>query len=41
MSEIAINALIAGAEMAFVAVSRPSLREQVRQGHKKQRCFYD
>jgi magnesium and cobalt exporter, CNNM family len=42
MSEIAIvvlclliNALIAGAEMAFVAVSRPSLRELVRQGHRK------
>ena len=42
MSELAIvflcvmfNALIAGAEMAFVAVSRPSLRELVRQGHKK------
>ena len=42
MIEIAIvmmcllaNALIAGAEMAFVAVSRPSLRELVRQGHKK------
>jgi putative hemolysin len=42
MSEVAIvgfclllNALIAGAEMAFVAVSRPSLRELVRQGHKK------
>ncbi|HZH48321.1 MAG TPA: hemolysin family protein [Nitrospira sp.] len=42
MSEIAIvflclmfNALIAGAEMAFVAVSRPSLRELIRQGHKK------
>ena len=30
-----LNALIAGAEMAFVAVSRPSLRELVRQGHKK------
>jgi putative hemolysin len=29
------NALIAGAEMAFVAVSRPSIRELVRQGHKK------
>ena len=29
------NALIAGAEMAFVAVSRPSLRELVRQGQKK------
>src|SRR6478736_2334825 len=29
------KALIAGAEMAFVAVSRPSLRELVRQGHKK------
>ncbi|HKT36536.1 MAG TPA: hemolysin family protein [Nitrospira sp.] len=29
------NALIAGAEMAFVAVSRPSLRELVRQGNKK------
>jgi putative hemolysin len=29
------NALIAGAEMAFVAVNRPSLRELVRQGHKK------
>lgn len=42
MSEIAIvflcvmfNALIAGKEMAFVAVSRPSLRELVRQGDKK------
>lgn len=30
-----INALLAGAEMAFVAVSKPSLRELVRQGHKK------
>lgn len=29
------NALIAGAEMAFVAVSRPGLRELVRQGQKK------
>jgi magnesium and cobalt exporter, CNNM family len=29
------NALIAGAEMAFVAVSRPSLRELARQGQKK------
>src|SRR4029079_17059879 len=29
------NALIAGAEMAFVAVSRPSLREWVRQRHTK------
>jgi CBS domain containing-hemolysin-like protein len=29
------NALIAGAEMAFVAVSRPSLRELVRQRHTK------
>ena len=29
------NALIAGAEMAFVAVSRPRLRELVRQGHNK------
>src|SRR4029078_6372852 len=29
------NALIAGAEMAFVAVSRPSLRELVRQGQKR------
>jgi putative hemolysin len=29
------NALIAGAEMAFVAVNRPSLRELARQGHKK------
>ena len=42
MIEIAIvilclfaNALIAGAEMAFVAVSRPALRELVRQGHNK------
>jgi putative hemolysin len=42
MIEIAIvvlcllaNALIAGAEMAFVAVSRPSLRELARQGQKK------
>lgn len=33
------NALIAGAEMAFVAVSRPSLRELVRQGHKKAEVF--
>jgi len=32
---LVLNALIAGAEMAFVAVSRPSLRELVRQGHKK------
>ena len=30
-----INALIAGAEMAFVTVSRPSLRELVRQGHRR------
>jgi putative hemolysin len=30
-----INALIAGAEMAFVAVNRPSLRELVRQGNHK------
>lgn len=30
-----LNALIAGTEMAFVAVSRPSLRELVRQGHTK------
>lgn len=30
-----INALLAGAEMAFVAVSKPGLRELVRQGHKK------
>jgi putative hemolysin len=30
-----INALLAGAEMAFVAVSKPSLRELVRQGKKK------
>ena len=29
------NALLAGAEMAFVAVSKPSLRELVRQGHRK------
>ena len=42
MIEIAIvvlcllaNALIAGAEMAFVAVNRPAIRELVRQGHKK------
>ena len=42
MVEIAIvvlcllaNALVAGAEMAFVAVSRPTLRELARQGHKK------
>jgi len=42
MSELAIvviclvfNALLAGAEMAFVAVNRPSLRELVRQGHRK------
>lgn len=41
MIEIAIvglclfaNALIAGAEMAFVAVSRPGLRELVRQGQR-------
>jgi putative hemolysin len=31
---LAINAFIAGAEMAFVAVNRPSLRELVRQGHR-------
>jgi len=30
-----VNALLAGAEMAFVAVSKPGLRELVRQGHKK------
>jgi|SRR5687767_13370342 putative hemolysin len=30
-----VNALLAGAEMAFVAVSKPTLRELVRQGHKK------
>ncbi len=30
-----INALLAGGEMAFVAVNNPSLRELVRQGHKK------
>lgn len=42
MIEIAIvvlcllaNALIAGVEMAFVAVNRPSLRELARQGQKK------
>lgn len=29
------NAFLAGAEMAFVAVSKPSLRQMVRQGHKK------
>ena len=46
MAEIAIvmlclfaNALIAGAEMAFVAVSRPSLRELARQGQKKAEIF--
>jgi putative hemolysin len=30
-----VNALLAGAEMAFVAVSKPGLRELVRQGHIK------
>ncbi len=30
-----LNALLAGAEMAFVTVSRPTLRELVRQGHTK------
>lgn len=30
-----VNALLAGAEMAFVAVSKPTLREAVRQGHKR------
>src|SRR5215212_6993079 len=30
-----VNALLAGAEMAFVAVSKPGLRELVRQGHAK------
>jgi putative hemolysin len=30
-----VNALLAGAEMAFVAVSKPTLPELVRQGHKK------
>lgn len=29
------NALLAGAEMAFVAVSKPGLRGLVRQGHRK------
>ena len=29
-----VNALVAGAEMAFVAVSRPGLRELVRQGQR-------
>src|SRR5262245_59914356 len=29
------NALFAGAEMAFVAVSKPSVRELVRRGHKR------
>ncbi|MEW6248414.1 MAG: CNNM domain-containing protein [Nitrospirota bacterium] len=30
-----LNALLAGAEIAFVAVNRPFLRELMRQGHKK------
>lgn len=30
-----VNAVLAGAEMAFVAVSKPGLRELVRQGRKK------
>jgi putative hemolysin len=36
-----INALLAGAEMAFVAVSKPGLRELVRQGHKKADRHHD
>lgn len=46
MAQIAIvvlcllaNALIAGVEMAFVAVNRPSLRELARQGQKKAEIF--
>lgn len=30
-----VNALLSGAEMAFVAVSKPGLRELVRQGNRK------
>lgn len=30
-----VNALLAGAEIAFVAVNKPYLRELVRQGHKR------
>ena len=30
-----LNALLAGCEMAFVAVSRPTVRELARQGNKK------
>jgi putative hemolysin len=30
-----VNALLAGAEMAFVAVSKPGLRELIRQGNTK------
>jgi magnesium and cobalt exporter, CNNM family len=30
-----LNALLAGCEMGFVAVSRPTVRELARQGHKK------
>lgn len=32
---LAINAVLAGAETAFIAVSRPSLRELIRQGNDK------
>lgn len=35
-----INALLAGAEMAFVAVSKPGLRVLVRQGHKKAELLF-
>jgi CBS domain containing-hemolysin-like protein len=34
-----VNALLAGAEMAFVAASKPSLRELVRQGNKRPSYF--
>jgi len=35
-----INALLAGSETAFIAVSRPDLRELVRQGNEKAKILY-
>lgn len=36
---IVINAILAGSETAIIAVSRPTLRELVRQGNEKPRSF--
>jgi len=35
-----INAVLAGSETAFIAVSRPSLRELIRQGNEKAKILY-